>query len=109
MGSADTDDTSANVLRHLAIVMALAGNEFDGMRNADLCKAVGLPSDKVSRALKTLIAPGWAERLDNGLYRLGKAPVQISVAFGAASARARQRVDETIQRYTAPLAINATH
>jgi DNA-binding IclR family transcriptional regulator len=93
-------DQSKMVLRHLDIVMALAGNEFGGIRNADICKVIGQPAHKVSRDLQNLIEAGWAEKLDNGHFRLGPKPVQVALAFATAVSRAETQLADVKNRYS---------
>lgn len=102
--SADQDipdrDISEQVQRTLAVIEALAGNEFTGMAPVDLAQATGQRADQVVRTLANLIHRGWAEKMDTGRYRLGPKPVQIAVNFSSALERADTQLAGIRNRYT---------
>lgn len=88
------------VQRVLRLVEALAGNEFSGMSVSDLQQATGTRSDQVVRDLANLVEANWAERMENGRYRLAARPVQIALAFSSALSRAETDLATLKNRYT---------
>lgn len=91
------------VQRVLRLVEALAGNEFSGMSVSDLQQATGTRSDQVVRDLANLVEANWAERMENGRYRLAARPVQIALAFSSALSRAETDLATLKSRYTSGL------
>lgn len=91
------------VQRVLHLVEALAGNEFSGMSVSDLQQATGTRSDQVVRDLANLVEANWAERMENGRYRLAARPVQIALAFSSALSRAETDLATLKNRYTRQL------
>lgn len=85
------------VLRALSI---LAGNEVMGVAPTQLSKALRTSASNVTRDLFNLCEAGFAERLDNGNYRLGPRLIQISLAHSHGLADIKARVDEIEQRYS---------
>lgn len=105
MSDVDTRDTpdrdiSEQVQRTLAVIEALAGNEFSGMAVVELAQATRQRADQVVRTLANLIHRGWAEKMDNGRYRLAAKPVQIALAFSASVSRAESQLADVKNRYT---------
>jgi DNA-binding IclR family transcriptional regulator len=87
--------------RGYAVLLALAGHEFQGVAPGEIAKALGVSASNVTRDLRVLQKMGLAEPLaDTGLWRLGPKIVQISHAFTMNFDRARRRLEEVHQRYT---------
>ncbi len=87
--------------RILAMVMVLAGNEFNGLLPSDIAKALKCGASTVTRDLHNLQAAGFAEQIpETGRWRLGPKVVQIAVSFSTALNRAETRLREVTQRFT---------
>lgn len=98
--STDTQVNCAVQERGYRVLLLLAGHEMEGLAPSDLSKAIGTSQPNVHRDLRVLQKMGLAEQLDNGRWRLGPKLVQIALAFQTRIAAARQRLDETQQRYS---------
>ena len=59
-----------------------------------------IDASNVTRDLSNLCTAGFAERLDNGNYRLGPRLIQISLAHSHGLADIKARVEEIEQRYS---------
>ncbi|GAB6040149.1 hypothetical protein JCM17961_08230 [Endothiovibrio diazotrophicus] len=88
--------------RAVRILLLLAGREFDGVRNAELARALETSAPNITRDLKTLIDEGLVERLptDPEKVRLGPRMVQVALAYQRHLDAVRRRVEELEQRYT---------
>ena len=100
MSAESSRDISDQVQRTLAVVEALAGNEFGGMAVSELAQSARQRADQVVRTLTNLIHAGWAEKMDTGRYRLAAKPVQIALAFSSALERAESQLAGVRNRYT---------
>lgn len=96
----DTPPINAAQLRVMDLIEALAGYEIGGRRLTDIAAAIGSSLPMALRDLRALAAKGWAERIEDGRWRLGTKPVQISLRYTAAMRLAQERLAETEQRYT---------
>lgn len=86
--------------RLLKTMLALVGNEFDGLPPGVIAKAVGSTADSATRDLENLMQAGLAEKMENDNYRLGPKLIQIALAFMRHRDQVARRVDEMNQRYT---------
>lgn len=86
--------------RVMQMLMRLAGHEIEGIAPNELARALRTSASNVTRDLANLREAGMAEPLDTGRWRLTPRVVQISVACGAAFARAQDRLDEARQRFS---------
>lgn len=85
----------------LRVILALKGNEFDGLTPKQIGDLTELSGPQVGNYLETLRAEGFAEQIeDNKRWRLSAQMVQIAVAFHLAYERKRKELEETSQRYT---------
>lgn len=94
--------------RILAVLMALAGRETDGISMTEIATALEMRAGKspksqrnnVHRDLQNLRHAGLAEQLpDSDRWRLAPRVVQIASAYQRYIDRAAQRLDEVRQRY----------
>lgn len=94
--------TSDQVQRVLKTLLALAGNEFRGMKLKEVAVAVDCSASNALRALENLKTAGLADRAphQDDLWMLGPKVVQIAHHFDQALARAQRELDERKQRYT---------
>lgn len=99
MSSADRYINAAQQ-RVLGIVFRLAGHEIEGIAPSELAAAVRTSASNITRDLANLKHAGLAEPLDSGRWRLTPRVVQISLAAGAAFAKAQDRLDEARQRFS---------
>lgn len=92
----------AILTRAKAVIEALAGNNFDGLRNQQVADAVQQSAPTTLRDLQALEAIGWAERIPgkDERWRLSPRLVQIAIAHHAETARITQRVDDFTNRYS---------
>lgn len=92
----------ANLARAKAVIEALAGHNFDGLRNQQVAEAVRQSPPTTLRDLQALEAIGWAERIPgkDERWRLSPRLVQLAVAHQHEVARVTQRVDDFASRYT---------
>jgi DNA-binding IclR family transcriptional regulator len=95
--------------RGLAVMLALAGHEFDGVSLTEIATALAQRSGKpassyknnVFRDLQNLKAAGLAEQLpDSERWRLGPKMPQIAQAYTRNLARISGRFEELQQRYS---------
>ncbi len=87
--------------RLLKLVEMMAGHEVEGIRPADLAKAVGAKPPTITRDLANLELAGWAQRVDGSTsWRLTPRVGQISTTIQTNLIKARARVTEAEQRYS---------
>lgn len=86
--------------RILQMVMRLAGHEIDGIAPGELAKALHTKPSNITRDLANLREAGMAEEFLPGRWRLTPRVVQISVAHGAALAKAESQLAEVRQRFS---------
>jgi DNA-binding IclR family transcriptional regulator len=87
--------------RLLKVIRLLAGNEIEGLAPGDIAKLAECHPSQVTRDLANLKAFGWAEQIPTtNRWRLGPEIVQIATRHALALQRARQRLDETTNRYS---------
>ncbi len=83
------------------VILALAGNEFDGLAVKQICEATGLSPSQAGNYLETLRAEGMAEKIEETQrWRLGPKLIQVAIAFSAHIDRKRQQLDDIQNRYT---------
>lgn len=92
-----TNAAQQRVLRALTI---LAGHEVMGVAAMQLAKALRTSASNVTRDMANLCIAGFAERLDNGNYRLGPRLIQIAQSHSHGLADIKARVEEIEQRYS---------
>jgi len=92
--------TNAAQQRILAVLLALAGNEFAGVLPSELAQALDTTAANMTRDLDNLRTAGLAERLETGRWRLGPKLIQVALAFSTHVARMSDRLNELQQRYT---------
>lgn len=92
----------APLARAKAVIEALAGNNFSGLRNQQIAEAVRQSAPTTLRDLQALEAIGWAERhpADKDCWRLSPRLMQLALAHHAELDRLTQRVDDFTQRYS---------
>lgn len=92
----------ANLVRAKAVIEALAGHNFDGLRNQQVAEAVQQSAPTTLRDLQALEAIGWAERIPgkDERWRLSPRLIQLAVAHRAETERVAQRVDDFTNRYS---------
>lgn len=93
-----TNDSATRVLRALS---ALQGHSLDGLSNSDLAKGLGESPANVTRYMATLIAVGWAVKLDNGRFAPGMKALQFAQAHANEMAGMQNRINEINQRVLA--------
>ncbi|HEX9391503.1 MAG TPA: ECF-type sigma factor [Usitatibacteraceae bacterium] len=87
--------------RILELARLLAGNEFAGLTNVEIAKAMGISAPMVHRDLWNLEKAGYAEQIpETGRWRLGPRLMQIATAFSVHVNRQRAVIDQIEQRYT---------
>lgn len=85
----------------LNVLKALKGHSLDGISNDAISKQLNLPPSAVTRAVETLIATGWAMRLDNGRFAPHVSALQFAKAHFDEMERAEFRISELRQRVSA--------
>lgn len=90
-----TTESGAKVLRVLG---ALKGHTISGMTNGDLAKALGESPSTINRIVNTMVAEGYAIKLDSGRYALSVRVLQIAQAHANEINRAQERINELNQR-----------
>jgi DNA-binding IclR family transcriptional regulator len=92
----------AALTRTKAVIEALAGHNFDGLRNQQLAESVCQSPSTTLRDLQALEAIGWAERIPgkDERWRLSPRLIQLAIAHQAEVARITQRVDDFTRRYS---------
>ena len=88
--------TSESGARCLRVMKALRG-----LSNSDIAKALNIPPSAVTRCMNTLIAEGFATKLDTGRFALSTSTLQIAQAHADEMARATNRIHELNQRVAA--------
>jgi DNA-binding IclR family transcriptional regulator len=93
---------SANRLRPLRIVEALAGNEVFGQTLTEIVKELSEPVDasSVLRDLQALEEAGWTQQLPDKKWRLAAKPIQIFTTFQWGLQNAAAKVEEVRHNYT---------
>lgn len=92
----------ANLTRAKAVIEALAGQNFDGLRNQQVADAVRQSAPTTLRDLQALEAIGWAERIPgkDERWRLSPRLIQLAIAHQHETARLSQRLDDFTNRYS---------
>lgn len=93
-----TTQSGARVLR---VLSALKGRSLDGVSNAELARSLGETPATINRVLNTLIAEGFATKLDSGRFALSVKVLQIAQAYADEMARGQARITELTQRVSA--------
>ena len=97
----DTKYISDAQQRILGLILALAGNEIEGLAPGQLAKLNGCDPSKVTRDLANLKHVGWAEQITTtGRWRLGPQIVQVSLRHMTVLDRAARKLAEVQQRFT---------
>lgn len=97
----DTKYISDAQQRILGLVLALAGNEIEGLAPGQLAKLNDCEPSKITRDLANLKHLGWAEQITStGRWRLGPALVQVALRHTAALDRAQSRLTEIVNRFS---------
>jgi len=86
--------------RILQMVMRLAGHEIDGLAPSELATALRTKPSNITRDLANLREAGMAEEVAPNRWRLTPRVVQVSLAAGAAFAKAQDKLDEARQRFS---------
>lgn len=99
--SADTSSKQP-IRRALAILFALQGHSFEGLRLKQIAEAIGTTASTALRDLEVLADEGIVERIPgrDEFWRLSPRLIQLSVAHADEVRRQQQRLDEFNQRYT---------
>lgn len=84
------------------LIMAMAGNEVQGVRNSELAEALKVSRPTITRDLASLEKIGVVEEIPgmNGRWRLGPKLIQISRAHAEGIARIKSSVAEIEQRFS---------
>lgn len=92
----------ANLERAKAVIEALAGHNFDGLRNQQVAEAVRQSPPTTLRDLQSLEAIGWAERIPgkDERWRLSPRLIQLAIAHESEVMREEQRLGDFRIRYT---------
>ena len=87
--------------RILGLILALAGNEIEGLAPGQLAKLNNCSASQVTRDLSNLKHKGLAEQITTtSRWRLGPEIVQITTRHATALDRARARLGEVQNRYS---------
>ncbi|MFA5632529.1 MAG: helix-turn-helix domain-containing protein [Porticoccaceae bacterium] len=97
----DKTRTSDSLARGLRVIRALRGQTLTGVSNGELAKALGESPATINRCINTLIAEGFAMRLENGRFALSVSLLQIAQAHADEINRATNRIHELSQRVAA--------
>ena len=89
-----TKRTNDSALRVLRALRALRGHTLTGLSNAELAKALGESPANITRYMDTLIAVGFATRLDTGRFAPSVAFLQYAMATAEELQRAQARITE---------------
>lgn len=90
--------------RLLQLIEVLAGHEIDGIRPAELARALDVSASIITRDLANLEHRGWAQKVeDTGGWRLTPKVGRISTTIHSNLARHRARLDEVEQRFSRAL------
>ena len=99
--SADDTKTSAQVLRALDMLEALAGRVVDGMSNKDLAAALRCPPSYITRTAETLVQKGWVEKdVSTGHFRVTTRFSRLTFRVMADFERAKNELDQSQRNYT---------
>lgn len=92
----------ANLTRAKAVIEALAGQNFDGLRNQQVADAVRQSAPTTLRDLQALEAIGWAERIPgkDERWRLSPRLIQLAIAHQNEVSREEQRLADFSNRYS---------
>lgn len=92
----------AILTRAKAVIEALGGNNYDGLRNQQIAEAVQQSPSTTLRDLQSLEAIGWTERIPgkDERWRLSPRLIQLAVAHQHEVARVMQRTDDFTNRYS---------
>lgn len=92
----------ASLTRAKAVIDALAGNNYHGLRLAQVVDAVGQSPSTTLRDLQALECIGWAERVTEreGCWRLSPRLVQLALAHQHELDRLNRRMDDFTNRYS---------
>lgn len=92
----------APVARAKAVIEALAGHNFDGLRNQQIASLVQQPAHTTLRDLQALESLGWAERIPgkDERWRLSPRLIQLAIAHQNELARLSQKLDDFTNRYS---------
>lgn len=93
---------TSQLAKGIAVIRALSGHEFDGLRLTQVAQACGLQVPNTLHLLEELEALGITQRnpRENGLWHLGPAMVQMALAFQAHLSLAHQRLADFEHNYT---------
>lgn len=97
----DNTRISESGARCLRVMKALRGHSLTGLSNSDLARGLNIPASAVTRCMATLIAEGFATKLDTGRFALSVSALQIAQAHAEEMSRASARVNELSQRVAA--------
>lgn len=88
--------------RTKAVIEALAGHNYDGLRNQQIAEAVQQSAPTTLRDLQALETIGWAERIPgkDERWRLSPRLIQLAIAHQSELARVNQRIDDFTNRYS---------
>lgn len=91
-----------SLTRSWAVIDALSGHAFEGLRLMQVAAATGASASTTLRDLQALESLGRTERVPgkDDRWRLSPRVVQIAIAHQHELARLTQRVDEFAQRYS---------
>lgn len=98
---ADDKYISDSQQRILQFILALAGNEIEGLAKGQIAKLIDCSPSQVTRDFENLRHLGLAEEITStGRVRLGPALVQIAIKHSTALNRAQTRLDEITNRFS---------
>ncbi len=97
-----TANTMLPVRRAYRLLWALQGHSFDGLRLAQIARALDGSMTATLRLLETAADEGVVERIPgkDEYWRLTPRLVQVANAHGQEMDKLRRRMDEMDQRYT---------
>jgi DNA-binding IclR family transcriptional regulator len=96
--------TTQSADKVLAVLDVLLGHFAHGLTPGDLVKATGLSASNITRAVATLEAAGFAERIpETGRLRPSTRLARAAVAILNSLEAAKTRLDEINTRITTPL------
>lgn len=96
-----TVNTSVNGIRLLRTIKLLSGHTLDGLSNTDIASALNEKPSAVTRTMATLIAEGFAIKLDSGRFALSVQMLQIAQRTANELANGSSRINELAQRINA--------
>jgi DNA-binding IclR family transcriptional regulator len=92
---------STSQQRLLAVMLALAGREVDGLRPGAIAKGLGTHPSNVTHDLRNLRIAGLAEQIpDTDAWRLSPRLAQIATDMLTGLDRAERKAAEVRQRFT---------